>query len=65
MDSRSLLPELHEIKARYFEWEVIGPPEIRDVSTSTHYFTPHKRDVSSGIGNLGPLRSHAGSRSGA
>jgi hypothetical protein len=23
--------ELHEIAARYSEWEIMGPPEIRDV----------------------------------
>ena len=32
--------ERHEIAARYTEWEVIGPPEIRDVDPHARYFTP-------------------------
>jgi len=34
--------ERHEIAARYTEWEVIGPPEIRDVDPHARYFTPWK-----------------------
>ena len=32
----------HEIAARYAEWEVIGPPETRDVDPGARYFTPWK-----------------------
>jgi len=28
----------HEIAARYAEWEIIGPPEIRDVDPGARYF---------------------------
>ena len=31
-----------EIAARYTEWEIIGPAEIRDVDPGARYFTPHK-----------------------
>jgi len=34
--------ERHEIDARYAEWEIIGPPEIRDVDPDARYFTPWK-----------------------
>jgi len=30
-----------EIAARYAEWEIIGPAEIRDVDPGSRYFTPH------------------------
>ena len=33
--------EFHEIKRRYVEWEIIGPPEIRDVDPGARYFSPH------------------------
>ena len=33
--------ERHEIKARYAEWEITGPAEIRDVNPDARYFTPH------------------------
>ena len=33
--------ELHEIKQRYVEWEIIGPPEICDVNPDARYFAPH------------------------
>ena len=31
-----------EIAARYAEWAIIGPAEIRDVDPAARYFTPHK-----------------------
>jgi hypothetical protein len=34
--------ELHEIAARYAEFEIIGPPEIRNVDPAARPFTPHK-----------------------
>ena len=34
--------ERQEIAARYAEWEIIGPAEIRDVNPEVRYFTPHK-----------------------
>ena len=33
--------ELHEIKQRYAEYEIIGPPAIRDVDADARYFAPH------------------------
>ena len=48
--------ELHEIAARYAEWEIIGSPEIRDVDPNPRCFEPHRRDV----GNLGPVIEIAG-----
>ena len=34
--------ERHEIAARYTEWEIIGPPEIRHADPEARYFTPWK-----------------------
>jgi len=34
--------EKHEIAARYSEWEIIGPPEIRDVDPDGRYFASRK-----------------------
>src|SRR5258708_5699407 len=31
----------HDIATRYAEWEIIGPPEIRDVDPNARAFTPH------------------------
>ena len=45
--------ELHEIAARYAEWEITGPAEIRGVSTEARYFTPHRAPQL--IINLGPV----------
>ena len=36
------LAERYEIVARYAEWEIIGPPEIRDVDPNARYFSPWK-----------------------
>ena len=33
--------ELHEIKQRYVEWEIIGPADIRDVDPEARYFAPN------------------------
>ena len=33
--------ERQEIAARYAEWEITGPAEIRDVDPDARYFTPH------------------------
>jgi len=54
--------ELHEIKARYAHWEIIGPAEIRDVNPCERYFTTHQREAPSGIGNLGVLLKIGGGR---
>lgn len=35
--------ERHAIAARYVEWEIVGPPEIRDVNPDARYFTPWQR----------------------
>ena len=37
--------ELQEIAARYAEFEITGPPETREISSQTHYFTPHQHDL--------------------
>ena len=50
--------ELHEIKQRYAQWEIIGAPEIREVSSNARYFTPHPRETP--LGNLGPVLTIAG-----
>jgi len=34
--------ERHEIAACYAQWEIIGPPEIRDVDPHARYFMPWK-----------------------
>jgi hypothetical protein len=39
----SYLAERHEIAARYAEWEIIGPPEFRNVDPEARAFTPHRR----------------------
>ena len=33
--------ELHEIKARFTEFEIVGPPEIRRPDPDARYFNPH------------------------
>ena len=33
--------ELHEIAARFAEFEIVGPPEIRNVDPDARYFSPH------------------------
>ena len=35
------MAERHEIAAQHAEWEIIGPPEIRDVSADARYFHPY------------------------
>lgn len=45
--------ELHEIKQRYGEWEILGAPEIREVSSLASLFSPHPRETP--LGNLGPM----------
>jgi hypothetical protein len=35
------LAELHEIEARFAEWEIAGPAEIRDIDPDARYFRPH------------------------
>lgn len=34
--------EWHEIAERYTEWEIIGPPEIRDLNLDARSFSPWK-----------------------
>ena len=45
--------ELHEIKQRYVEWEIIEAPEVREVRSDTRYFSPHPRETP--LGNLGAM----------
>ena len=35
--------ERHEIAARYGKWEIIGPPEIREVDPDPRSFSPWPR----------------------
>src|SRR5436190_6268077 len=34
--------ERHVIAARYAEWEIVAPPEIREVDANARYFSPHR-----------------------
>jgi hypothetical protein len=34
--------ERHEIAAQHAEWEIIGPPEIRDVDPHARHFHPYQ-----------------------
>ena len=50
--------ELHEIAARYAEYEIIGAPEIREVNADTRYFNPlrdERRTDTTSIGNVGQI----------
>jgi hypothetical protein len=49
--------ELHEIAARYAEYEVLGPPEIRDVNPDVRYFTPWRdeRRADASVYNVGAI----------
>ena len=38
-----------EIAARYADWEIIGPAEIRDVEPGARYFTPHKSPLDAAL----------------
>jgi hypothetical protein len=49
----------HVIAERFAEFEIIGPPEIREVDPATRYFSPH-RNPPAGVGNLGPVLTIAG-----
>ena len=40
MDSCALRRELHAIKQRHAEFEIIGPPEMRDFAPNARYFSP-------------------------
>jgi hypothetical protein len=33
--------ELHEIAARYAEFEIVGPPEVREIDRDRQRFNPH------------------------
>lgn len=35
--------ERSEISARYADWEITGPPEVRDVDPDAQYFSPWRR----------------------
>jgi len=54
--------ELHEIKQRYVEWEIIGAPEVREVSSDERHFSPHQRETP--LGNLGTILTIAGLKPG-
>ena len=42
-------------KARYAECEIIGPREVREVSSEDRHFTPHPREIPSSANNLGAV----------
>jgi hypothetical protein len=50
--------ERHVIAARHAEFEIIGPPEIREVDPDARYFSPHRNPQA--VGNLGPVLTIAG-----
>src|SRR6478672_1711656 len=55
--------ERHEIAERFAEWEIIGPPEIRNPHPDDGYFTPWKAEqktVADCIANVGPIIELAG-----
>jgi len=54
--------ERHEIAARFTEWEITGPPEIRNPDPGDAYFTPWKIEKTRAecIANLGPIIEIAG-----
>ena len=45
--------KLHELRQRYIEWEIIGAPEMREVSSDARHFTPHQRPTP--LCNPGPV----------
>jgi len=49
------------IAERYAEYEIIGPPEIRDVDPNARYFNPHgeRRTDRTAVGNVGEIISVA------
>ena len=52
------LAERHEIAARYAEFEITGPPEIREVDADARYFNPQRGERqtdTASIGNVGPI----------
>ena len=40
-----------EIAARYAEWEIIGPAEVRDIDPGARYFTPHASPLDAALRN--------------
>ena len=50
--------ERHELVQRHGDgnFEITGPPEVRDVDPDARYFSPHRAP----IGNLGPIITRAG-----
>ena len=42
VDQGAYVAERHEIAARYKEWEITGPPDVRDVDPEARYCTPWK-----------------------
>ena len=37
------------VRARYAEWEILGPAEIRDVEPEARYFTPHRSPLDAAL----------------
>ena len=55
--------ERHEIAERYAEFEIIGPPEIREWDQGERYFSPHRNPrTGDSLGNLGPVLTIVGWR---
>ena len=57
--------ELHEIKARYAQWEITGPAELREVDLRERYFTPAPARGAVGHRQLGPATRGRGRDSSA
>ena len=47
--------EQHEIAQRFAEFEIIGPPETREVDPGARSFALHKTEAPSSIQNLGEM----------
>jgi hypothetical protein len=36
------LAELHDIETRHAEWQIVGPPEVRELAPNARYFHPYR-----------------------
>ena len=50
--------ERHEIAARYAEWEIIGPPEIRDADPGSAWFNPYRATAAAELKRLAEPAPH-------
>jgi hypothetical protein len=47
--------ERHVIAERHAEFEIVGPPEIRDLDPDARRFSPHRSEGRRERSNLGPV----------